>query len=78
MLLSQLKPNETAKIVQVKKGCPLYVRLLDLGLVPGTEVSLLHAAPFRGPVEVYLRGYHLTLRRSDAAMIEVARQAKRP
>lgn len=73
MFLSQLKPGDTAKIVSIKPSCPLRVRLLDLGLVPGTEITVLHAAPFRGPMELYLRGYHLTLRRSDAALIEVTR-----
>ena len=73
MFLSQLKPGDTAKIVSIKPACPLRVRLLDLGLVPGTEITVLHAAPFRGPMELYLRGYHLTLRRSDTALIEVTR-----
>ncbi len=74
MFLSQLKVNQTAKIIQIKNGCFLRVRLLDLGFVPGTEITVLHAAPFNGPMELYLRGYHLTLRRSDAAMIEVLPQ----
>ena len=71
MVLSQLKPGETAKIASIKPAGPLRVRLLDLGLVPGTEITVLHTAPFQGPLELYLRGYHLTLRRSDASMIEV-------
>ena len=46
-------------------------RLIDMGLTPGTEVTLVKAAPMGDPLEVSLRGYELSLRKADAAKIEI-------
>jgi ferrous iron transport protein B len=46
-------------------------RLIDMGLTPGTKVTLVKAAPMGDPLEVSLRGYELSLRRADAARIEI-------
>lgn len=46
-------------------------RLIELGVVPGTEMEILRKAPFGGPVQVSLRGFALSLRRSDADRILV-------
>lgn len=46
-------------------------RLRELGFTPGTEVSFVRRAPFRGPLIVQLRGYHLALRLPEARLIEV-------
>ena len=46
-------------------------RLLDMGLIPRTEVFLRGVAPMGDPLEINLRGYELTLRKADASNIEV-------
>ena len=46
-------------------------RLIDLGLTPGTKVTLIKIAPFGDPMEVALRGYEMSLRKADAAQITI-------
>ncbi len=50
---------------------PLKNRLMTMGLVPGTRVTVLRSAPLGDPMAVRVRSYHLALRRDDAASIEV-------
>ena len=47
-------------------------RLMELGLVPGTEIVVIRRAPLGDPLEVSVRGVHLSLRRSEARRIHVA------
>lgn len=49
----------------------LRCRLLDMGLIPGTHVTLVKVAPMGDPIQLRLRGYELTIRREDAAEITV-------
>lgn len=49
----------------------LRCRLLDMGLIPGTHVTLIKVAPMGDPIQLCLRGYELTIRREDAAEITV-------
>lgn len=49
----------------------LRLRLLDMGLIPRTRVSMVKIAPMGDPMEITVRGYVLTLRREDAAKIEI-------
>ena len=46
-------------------------RLLDMGLIPKTAVTVIKYAPMGDPIEIRLRGYELTIRKDDAKMIEV-------
>lgn len=46
-------------------------RLLELGLLPGTKVEVLRVAPLGDPIEVLIRGYRLSLRREDAALVSI-------
>ena len=55
----------------------LRLRLLDMGLIPRTRVSLIKVAPMGDPKEIMVRGYVLTLRREDAARIEVVEDTLR-
>lgn len=52
------------------------VRLMELGIVPGTEVQLVRRAPLGDPMQISLRGYQLSLRRGEADLIEVESQPK--
>jgi ferrous iron transport protein A len=47
------------------------VRLLEMGLTPGVEIALVGAAPLGDPLELELRGYRLSVRRSEAARVEI-------
>ena len=69
--LSQLTPGDSAAIVWVVGGDNAVRRLFDLGLVPGTSVRLVRVAPLGCPLEVVVRGTHLSLRRSEAERIHV-------
>ena len=52
-------------------GDELSVRLLEMGLTPGVEVALVGAAPLGDPLELELRGYRLSVRRVEAARVEI-------
>lgn len=71
--LSQLEMGQKAQVVRVTGQDAVSRRLLEMGITPGVEVRLLRAAPLGDPLEFELRGYRLSLRRSEARQIEVAR-----
>lgn len=48
------------------------VRLLEMGFVPGVEVTLVKRAPLGDPLELRLRGFHVSLRRAEARAVELA------
>lgn len=72
MTLDKLKPGEDAYILSVG-GTDLHLRkhMLDMGLTPGTEVTMVKAAPMGDPLQLTVRGYELTLRKADAAQITI-------
>ncbi len=71
MTLDQIAVGTEAKIVTVGGEGELRLRLLDMGLIPKTVVRVQKVAPMGDPIEIHLRGYELTLRKEDAAQIEV-------
>ena len=71
MTLDKLEVGKSAVISAVGGKGSLRLRLLDMGLIPGTQVSVVKTAPLGDPVEIRLRGYELTLRKADAANIEL-------
>ena len=75
--LSQLEMGQKAQVVGVSGQSEVSRRLLEMGITPGVEVRLLRAAPLGDPLEFELRGYRLSLRRSEAQQIEVARVTDR-
>lgn len=81
--LNMIKTGETAEIVSVGGSGALRQHFLDMGLIPGAEVTLVKLAPLGDPMELRLHGYELTLRLADAEQIEVrpakaAHQTERP
>lgn len=70
-MLSELKPGQTGRIVRVGGEERLQHRLYDLGLLPGTAVTLTRIAPLGDPIELLLRGYSLSLRLSHAKQIQM-------
>lgn len=71
MTLNELKIGQSARIVSVGGEGALRCRLLDMGLIPRTSVTLRKRAPLGDPIEIRVRGYELTLRVEDACKIEV-------
>lgn len=72
MTLNDLRPGEGGVIRTVGGEGALRLRLLDMGLIPRTAVTLQKVAPLGDPIQIRLRGYELTLRREDAEKIELA------
>lgn len=71
MTLNELKKGETAIIKSVNGTGPLRQHFLDMGLIPGAEITLTKLAPLGDPMELMIHGYELTLRLSDAENIEI-------
>ena len=71
MTLDHLKPGQGGTITVVGGQGALRRRLLDMGLTPKTKVLVRKVAPMGDPVELFLRGYVLTIRAEDAAKIEI-------
>ncbi len=69
--LSRMIPGQTGRIVTVQGEPQLALRILELGLVCGTPVRLLRAAPLGGPIEVEVDGSFLSLRRNEADAVSV-------
>jgi Fe2+ transport system protein FeoA len=71
MLLSQLKEGQHATVVRVGGGSLLRRRILEMGVVRGTEVLVEKYAPLKDPMELVVKGAHISLRVEEAAQIEV-------
>ena len=69
--LSGLPVGVTAVVSRVSGARPIVRRLLEMGLVPGTPVTVRRQAPLGDPVELHVRNYALSIRRSDAGGIDV-------
>jgi ferrous iron transport protein A len=64
--LSELPIGANAVVREFPKTGPAFLRLREMGLIAGTTVKLVRCAPLGDPLEIQVRGYHLTLRRSEA------------
>lgn len=71
MTLKEVKRGQTAKIIAIGGEGALRQHLLDMGLIPDVEVTVVKYAPMGDPVQVRLHGYELTLRLADAEQVEV-------
>lgn len=71
MTLKELAVGESAVVVKVGSKGELRQHFLDMGLIPGVQVTLIKFAPMGDPMELMIHGYELTLRLSDAQQIEV-------
>ena len=71
MKLSDLKQNQTGKITAVGGSGQLRQHFLDMGLIKGTDITYIKAAPMGDPIEYRLWGYELTLRKEDGEQIEI-------
>ena len=67
--LDKLKVGQSGTVVKVSGQGPIKQRLMDMGLVPGSEVKVVRVAPLGDPVELKLKGYNLSVRRNEAKSI---------
>lgn len=69
--LKELRPGQKGRVTHVRGRGAVYKRLLDMGVTPGALVEMRRVAPLGDPLEIKVRGYHLSLRKKEAAKIEV-------
>ena len=69
--LKQAKVGETVKVVKLTGQGAVKRRIMDMGITKGVEINIRKVAPLGDPIEVTVRGYELSVRKADAAMIEV-------
>jgi ferrous iron transport protein A len=69
--LSELAVGASATVRTYPKSAASFLRLREMGVLPGTIVTLVRTAPLGDPIEIKVRGYHLTLRKSEADHVVV-------
>jgi ferrous iron transport protein A len=69
LALADLKPGECGYICNLNANSRDRLRLLEMGLTPGTHVKVVRAAAFGGPLDILVRGYQLSLRRDEATAV---------
>lgn len=70
--LAQLEIGDRGVVAKVNGEGAIRRRLFDMGITPGAEVYLRKKAPLGDPIEIAIRGYELTLRKAEAANVEIA------
>ena len=78
MKLNTLKPGQSARITEVGGEGALRQHFLDMGMIPGAEVTMIQLAPLGDPMELRIHGYELTLRLSEAEQIGIEQIDKNP
>ncbi|MHC1566842.1 MAG: FeoA family protein [Candidatus Syntropharchaeia archaeon] len=66
-----MNPGERGKVIRVEGSGDLRQRIMDMGIIKGTEIKVIRKAPLGDPVEFLLKGYNLALRRSEAENVIV-------
>ncbi|MDR3092029.1 MAG: ferrous iron transport protein A [Clostridiales bacterium] len=72
MTLNDAPLGKALTVLKLSGDGPLKRRIMDMGITKGAEITVRKAAPLGDPIEVTVRGYELSLRRADAANIEVS------
>ncbi len=71
MTLDDIKPGESCTVVKLNDTGATRRRIMDMGITKGAEITVKKVAPLGDPVDMTVRGYHLSLRKSDLQQIEV-------
>jgi ferrous iron transport protein A len=74
--LADIANGESARVNAIRELDEVSQRLLEMGLTPGIEIRRIGAAPLGDPIEFELRGYRLSLRRNEAARVDVVNKVK--
>ena len=69
--LAEMRVGTRARVRGVTGSDDISVRLLEMGLTPGTELQVIGTAPLGDPLELDVRGYRLSVRKSEASRVEV-------
>lgn len=71
LTLKDIKIGKSAKVIKLHGEGAIRRRIMDMGITKGVEVYVRKVAPLGDPIEIYVRGYELSLRKQDAETIEV-------
>lgn len=74
--LDRVGPACRCRVAAVRASGAIRKRMLAMGMVPGAEVEVVRAAPLGDPIEYRVKGYHLSLRRAEASLIEVVPEGR--
>lgn len=74
--LNDIKTGSSAIVTKIGSMGSLKRRLIDMGITPGVKITVRKVAPLGDPIEIRLRGYELSIRRSEAINISVKKDAK--
>ena len=69
--LSQMKIGQKGRVTDISGESELYQRLLEMGLTTGTPVEVVRFAPMGDPIDIKIRGYHLSLRHQEARFVQI-------
>lgn len=72
MTLAGLKPKQKGVVIRIERQCPISKRLADMGVGRGVLLEVKRVAPLGDPIDIKVRGYHLSLRKEEAASIIVS------
>jgi ferrous iron transport protein A len=72
MTLDKTPPGATVRIVSLQSSDTVTLRLMEMGMVPGSAVRVVKFAPLGDPIQICVRNYHLALRRNEAQAITVS------
>ncbi len=69
--LRQIKPGASVRVAKIGGAGPVKRRIMEMGITKGVEIFVRKVAPLGDPVEITVRGYELSLRKTDAELVEV-------
>ena len=72
--LRDLKPGDTARVVKITGTGEVRRRILDMGVGKGTAIQVVKVAPLGDPVDIVVKGYHLSLRKEYATSVLVEQE----
>lgn len=74
MTLREVKPNQTVKVQKLLGEGAVKRRIMDMGITKGVEIFVRKVAPLGDPVEITVLGYELSVRKSDAELVQVSEE----
>ena len=69
--LEKVKPGETVSVIRLHGEGPIKRRIMDMGITKGVTVFVRKVAPLGDPIQISVRGYELSIRKEEAAIVEV-------
>ncbi len=72
LTVAELKVGQQASVTSVEGADSIAARLMEMGIIPGTEIKLIGVAPLGDPLEIEVRGYRLSLRKSEASRVQIS------